>query len=89
MYKSLPTTQKRKKEHPLRRKTTHIILSFLLGVAITTVVHVILSNQRVINAAEAICTVFGRDEQECKNGIGDVLNMADNVTQNNANVEKE
>lgn len=89
MYKSLPTTHSRKKEHPFRKKAIHIILSFMLGVAITTVVHVILSNQRVITTAEAICTVFGRDEQECKNGIGDVLNMADTVTQNNANVEKE
>ena len=89
MYKSLPTTHRRKKGHPFRKKAIHIILSFMLGVAITTVVHVILSNQRVITAAEAICTVFGRDEQECKDGMDDVLDMADNVTQNNANVKGE
>lgn len=68
-------------------KTWHIALSFLLGVAITTVVHVVLSNQRVRTTAEAVCTVFGRDEQECKDGIDDVLDMADNVTQNNTNVK--
>lgn len=70
-------------------KTWHIVLSFMLGVAITTVVHVTLSNQRVRTTAEAVCTVFGRDEQECKDGIDDVLDMADNVTQNNTNVKGE
>lgn len=61
----------------------------MLGVAITTVVHTILSNQRVRTTAEAVCVVFGKDEQECKDGIDDVLDMADNVTQNNANVKGE
>lgn len=70
-------------------RTWHIMLSFLLGVAITTVVHVVLSNQKVRTTAEAVCTVFGRDEQECKNGIDDVLDMADQVTQNNANIKGE
>lgn len=88
-FKSLPSSRRRKKEHPIRRKTGHILLSFLLGVVITTVVHIFLSNQRVIRTAEAVCTVFGRDEQECKDGIEDVLNMADGVVQNNANVKGE
>lgn len=70
-------------------KTWHITLSFLLGVAVTTVVHIILTNHQVRIAAEAICTVFGSDEQECKEGIDDVLNSADNVTQNNVNVKGE
>lgn len=61
----------------------------MLGVAITTVVHIMLSNQRVRTTAEAVCVVFGKDEQECKDGIDDVLDMADNVTQNNANVKGE
>mgnify|MGYP007022357360 CR=1 FL=1 len=84
---------KKKKDHSKLKKiwskTWHIMLSFLLGVAITTVVHMILSNQRVRTTAEAVCTVFGRDEQECKNGIDDVLDMADQVTQNNANIKGE
>ena len=79
----------RRKGHQRLRKVWHIALSFLLGVAITTVVHVMLSNQKVRTTAEAVCTVFGRDEQECKDGIDDVLDMADNVTQNNTNVKGE
>jgi len=71
----------------LWNKTWHIALSFLLGVVITTVVHIILTNHQVRKTAEAVCTVFGRDEQECKDGIDNVLDMADNVTQNNANVK--
>lgn len=81
--------QRHSKLKKIWRKTWHIALSFLLGVAITTVVHVILSNQKVRTTAEAVCVVFGRDEQECKDGIDDVLDMADNVTQNNANVKGE
>ena len=87
------TDYKKKKAHPklkkFWRKTWHIALSFLLGVAITTVVHVVLSNQRVRTTAEAVCTVFGRDEQECKDGIDDVLDMADQVSENNTNVKGE
>lgn len=70
-------------------KTWHIALSFLLGVAITTAVHVILTNYQVRKTAEAVCTVFGSDERQCKDGIDNVLDMADNVTENNANVKGE
>lgn len=84
-----PKRQRRPKLKKFWHKTWHIALSFLLGVAITTVVHVILSNQRVRTTAEAVCTVFGRDEQECKDGIDDVLDMADQVTENNTNVKGE
>ena len=87
------TSYRKKKEHPklkkLWSKTWHIALSFLLGVAITTVVHIILTNHQVRKTAEAVCTVFGRDEQECKDGIDNVLDMADQVTENNANVKGE
>ena len=79
----------KRKGHQRLRKIWHIALSFLLGVAITTVVHVILSNQKVRTTAEAVCTVLGRDEQECKDGIDDVLDMADQVTENNTNVKGE
>lgn len=70
-------------------KTWHIALSFLIGVAITTVVHIILTNHQIRKIAEAVCTVFGSDEQQCKDGIDDVLNMSDNVVQNNTNVKGE
>ena len=82
-----------RKHYPKLKKilsrTWHIALSFLLGVVVTTVVHIILTNHQVRIAAETICTVFGSDEQECKEGIDDVLNSADNVTQNNVNVKGE
>lgn len=85
--------QNKRQRHPKLKKiwskTWHIALSFLLGVAITTVVHVILSNQKVRTTAEAVCVVFGSDEQQCKDGIDDVLNMSDNVVQNNTNVKGE
>lgn len=67
-------------------KTWHIALSFMLGVAITTVVHVILTNQQVRKTAQAVCTVFGRDEQECKDGIDDLLDESDNEVDNNINI---
>lgn len=90
MYKQIDAQDKRQRHPKLKKiwhKTWRIALSFLLGVAITTVVHVVLSNQRVRTTAEAVCTVFGRDEQECKDGIDDVLDMADQVTENNTNVK--
>ena len=86
------TNFKKKKPQRLKkfwRKTWHIALSFLLGVTITTVVHIIVTNHQVRKAAEAVCTVFGSDEQQCKDGIDDVLNMSDQVTENNANVKGE
>lgn len=73
----------------LWHKTWHIALSFLLGVTITTIVHIILTNYQVRKTAEAVCTVFGRDEQECKDGIDDALDMAEGVVDNNANVKGE
>lgn len=83
----------RRKRHPKLKKfwikTWHIALSFLLGVVITTVVHIILTNHQVRKTAEAVCTVFGRDEQECKDGIDNVLDMAEGVVDNNTNVKGE
>lgn len=71
----------------LWNKAWHIALSFLLGVVITTVVHVALTNHQVRKTAEAVCTVFGSDEQQCKDGIDDVLDMAEGVVDNNTNVK--
>lgn len=70
-------------------RTWHITLSFSLGVAITTVVHIILTNYQVRKTAEAVCTVFGSDERQCKDGIDNVLDMADQITENNTNVKGE
>lgn len=88
-----PKTSFKKKKHPklkkLWSKTWHIALSFLLGVAIATAVHIVLTNHQVRKTAEAVCTVFGTDERQCKDGIDDVLDMADQVTDNNTNVKGE
>lgn len=71
------------------KKALHLIISFILGVALATVFHVIITNHKVRTTAEAVCDVFGRDASECRNGIDDVLDMADNVVQNNTNVKGE
>ena len=59
------------------------------GVAITTVAHIIVTNHQVRKTAEAVCTVFGSDEKQCKDGIDNVLDMAEGVVDNNTNVKGE
>lgn len=85
------TNFKAKKKHPklkkLWSKAWHIVLSFVIGVILATIFHVIISNHQIRKTAEAVCTVFGSDEQQCKDGIDDVLDMSDNVVQNNTNVK--
>lgn len=85
------TSFKTKKKHPklkkLWSKAWHIVLSFIVGVILATIFHIIVSNHQIRKTAEAVCTVFGSDEQQCKDGIDDVLNMSDNVVQNNTNVK--
>lgn len=66
----------------LGKKTLHITISFIIGVIVATIFHEITTNNKVRTTAEAVCTVFGRDEQECKNGIDSVLDVADNEMQN-------
>ena len=70
-------------------KIIHLIATFILGVALATVFHVVITNHQVRTTAEAVCNVFGRDAEECKGGIDDVLNMSDNVLDNNINVKGE
>lgn len=86
--------KKREKSRKTRKqKLAHKILkmglSFLLGVAITSIVHAVLENNKVRITAEKVCILFKNDEKQCKEGIDDILNMADNVTQNNANVKDD
>lgn len=87
------TSFKAKKKHPKLKKlwgnAWHIVLSFVVGVILATIFHIIVSNHQIRKTAEAVCTVFGSDEQQCKDGIDDVLNMSDNVVQNNTNVKGE
>lgn len=83
---------KRKGHQRLRRllwKALHLILTFIFGVALATVYHQFVINKQVRKTAEAICENFGRDEQECKSGIDNVLDMSDEVVDNNINVGGE
>ena len=73
----------------LGKKFLHILISFLIGLAIATTYHIAITNQKVRTTAEAVCENFGRDEKECKEGIDDVLDMSDNEVQNNINVEEK
>lgn len=66
----------------LGKKSLHITISFIIGVLVATIFHEITTNNKVRIGAEKICTVFGRDEQECKDNIDSVLNVADNEMQN-------
>lgn len=73
----------------LLKKFLHIIVSFILGVILATIFHIIVTNHQVRTTAEAVCNVFGRDAEECKNGIDNVLDMSDEVLDNNVNVKGE
>lgn len=71
------------------KKIMHILLSFLIGVILATAYHLIITNKQVRKTAEAVCENFGRDEQECKAGIDNVLDMSDNEVQNNIEIKGE
>ena len=73
----------------LGKEILHILLTFIVGVAIATAYHELVSNKNIRSAAERICSVYGRDEQECKDGIDELLDMSDNIVDNNINVEGE
>lgn len=69
-------------------KVLYFALTFILGVIIASVFHIIIANHRVRTMTEAVCTVFGADEQECKDNIDNVLDIADNEMQNSMGGEK-
>lgn len=84
--------EKRKGHQRLRwlgREILHILLTFAIGVAIATLYHEIITNKSIRSGAERICTLYGRDESECKANIDSVLNMSDDVLDNNINVKGE
>lgn len=83
---------KRKGHQRLRKvlwKALHLILTFIFGIALATIYHQFVTNKQVRKTAESVCESFGRDEQECKDGIDDVLDMSDEVIDNNINIEGE
>ena len=81
---------KRKGHQRLRRvlrKVLHLILTFVFGVVLATVYHQFVTNTQVRKTAEAVCENFGRDEQECKDGIDNLLDESDNEVDNNINID--
>lgn len=51
--------------------------------------HELVTNKVVRSGAERICTLYGRDEAECKANIDSALEMSDNEVQNNINIGGE
>lgn len=70
----------------LGKKTLHLIITFILGVALATVFHLIVTNHQVRKTAEAVCDNFGRDAQECRDNIDNIFDMADTEVENNINI---
>lgn len=80
METKIDAWSKRKARPKLRwlgREVLHILLTFVVGVSIAMLYHEIVTNKSVRSAAERICVVYGRDQQECKDNIDEVLNMSD------------
>lgn len=73
----------------LGKEILHILLTFIVGLIIATAYHMFIMNKNVRSTAERVCEVYGRDEQECKDGIDELLDMSDNIVDNNINVEGE
>lgn len=71
----------------LGKEVAHILLTFIVGVAIAVCYHEFVESKAVRDAAEKICVVYGRDAEECKKNIDTVLNISDNEVENNINIE--
>ena len=83
---------KRKGHRRLRwlgREILHILITFIVGVSIAMLYHELVTNKSVRSAAERICALYGRDEQECKANIDEALDMSDAEVDNNINIGGE
>ena len=92
MYKQIDAWSRRKAHPRLRwlgREILHILLTFAVGVSIAMLYHELVTNKSVRSAAERICVLYGRDEQECKANIDSALDMSDEEIQNNVNISGE
>lgn len=92
MEKQIDAWDRRKGHKRLRwlgREILHILLTFAVGVAIATLYHELITNKSIRSGAERICTLYGRDENECKQNIDTVLDMSDDEVQNNINIKGE
>lgn len=89
MYRQIYAWDKRKGHRRLRwlgKEVLHIVITFIVGVSIAMLYHELITNKVIRSGAERICTLYGRDETECKANIDSVLNMSDNVVDNNINI---
>lgn len=73
----------------LSKKVLDVLLTFIVGLLIATVYHMFITNKMVRLTAERVCETYGRDEQECKDGIDELLDMSDNEVQNNIEIKGE
>ena len=92
MHKEIYAWSKRKGHRRLRwlgREVLHILLTFIVGVSIAMLYHELVTNKVVRSGAERICTLYGRDEQECKANIDEALDMSDAEIDNNINIGGE
>ena len=92
MYKQIDAWDKRKGHRRLRwlgRDVLHILVTFIVGVSIAMLYHELVTNNVVRSGAERICTLYGRDETECKANIDSVLEMSDEDIQNNMTIKGE
>lgn len=92
MYKQINAWDKRKGHRRLRwlgREVLHILITFIVGVSIAMLYHELITNKVVRSGAEKICTLYGRDEAECKANIDAALDMSDEDIQNNMTIKGE
>lgn len=92
MYKEIHAWKKRKGHQRLRRlgrEILHILLTFIVGVSIAMLYHEIVTNSNFRASMERLCTLYGRDEAECKANIDEALDMSDDEIQNNVTIEGE
>ena len=92
-YRRLDKKLTPKKSHEklkyIGKKALDILLTFIVGLLIATAYHMFITNKMVRSTAERVCETYGRDEQECKDGIDDVLDISDNEVQNNIEIKGE
>lgn len=92
MYRQINAWDKRKGHRRLRwlgREVLHILITFIVGVSIAMLYHELITNKVVRSGAERICTLYGRDEAECKANIDEALDMSDEEVDNNINIGGE
>lgn len=92
IHKEIYAWNKRKGHQRLRwlgKEVLHILITFVVGVSIAMLYHELVTSKVMRSGAEKICTLYGRDENECKQNIDSALDMSDEEVQNNINIGGE